>query len=220
MEKKDNKYVEKEYYANSESNVRHIKKNGFLMTFGAAATSFIKGFFDSIQTLVIALVLFLIVYVWFLSPHQVSGTSMVPNYENGEILLADKFFSKMSPYKRGDVIIFKYDDQRDFIKRIIGLPGEKVMIKDGKVYINDKELNEPYLPAGTETHEEDSQNLAEGIGKVVPEGSFFVLGDNREFSSDSRAIGFINPKGHEIKGRVWLTYWPLNKIGIQSSVNY
>jgi signal peptidase I len=185
-------------------------ERGVFATIGFAITEIIKGFFDSIQILVVLLALFVVVYLWILSPHQVDGKSMMPNFVNKEMIIADKIVSKMAPFKRGDVIIFKYDDTKDFIKRVVGLPGEKVKLSGGKVYINGVQLKESYIPSNVKTLPENIDFLAEGQEKTVPANSYFCLGDNREASTDSRAIGFIDPSKHEIRGRVVFVMWPVS----------
>lgn len=187
---------------------------------GYAVSEMIRGFFDSIQILVIFLAFLVVIYLWVLSLHQVDGFSMMPSYEHGQYMFVDKLFSKMSQFKRGDVIVFKYDDTKDFIKRVIGLPGDQVMIKDGQVYVNGKVLIEEYLPSGRETHPTNLNVMQDGETKIVPEGSYFLLGDNRDVSRDSRSIGFVNPIDHEIRGRVIMIVWPFDHFQLIKQINY
>jgi len=146
-------------------------------------------------------------------------------YPAGINLMGKRFFS----YKlqRGDIVEFendltrqltdeKYGTATGFVKRIIGLPGEKVSVKSGKMYINEKVLEEKYLDASLITSA--GYFLQEDQSVSVPEGEYFVLGDNRPHSSDSRAWGFIAKK--KITGRAWLIYWPLKSAGIVKKVNY
>lgn len=213
-------FTQSEYFSKSSKDNSKPKFNNIWDFIFKNIIGLFKGFFDSVQTLVIALALFVIVYLWILAPHQVSGMSMYPTFHNGDILLADKLTPRFQNYNRGDVIIFKYDDTKDFIKRIVGMPGENVRLSAGNVYINGNLLKEPYLPSGTQTFATNSGVMTDDQDVNIPKDSYFVLGDNRGESSDSRVIGFINPSQHEIKGRVWVIYWPFDRIRIQSGIKY
>jgi signal peptidase I len=175
-------------------------------------------FLDLLQTVVFAISIFLFVYLLLFQPHKIKGESMFPTYLDGEFLLTDKISYRFNPPARGDVIVFKapVNEEDDYIKRIIGLPGDKVSIKNGRVYINDKILEEPYLPENLRT--EGGFFLQNNKEVVVPEDNFFVLGDNRTYSSDSRAWGFV-PK-QNIIGKAWFVYWPPQKAGIVKPVIY
>lgn len=187
-------------------------------TAGDVMRKLITGFFDSIQVVVIALAIFVVVYLWILSPHQVRGPSMLPNFYDLELLLADKVSVSMGKLQRGDVIIFKYSDSQDHIKRIIGMSGDRLMIKGGKVFLNENVLEEAYLPADLYTS--DGAFMREGIEYTVPDGQFIVMGDNRPNSSDSRSYGFLDPSNHTIKGRAWIVYWPFENARVVERVNY
>lgn len=143
---------------------------------------------------------------------------MHPNFPDGEYLLTDKVTYRFGEPKRGDVIVFKAptNDGDEFIKRIIGLPGEKISIKNNKVLINDTPLEESYLAGNAITS--GGSFLADEAAVTTEEGKYFVLGDNRPHSSDSRAWGFVEKK--EITGRAWLIYWPPNSAGVISKVKY
>ena len=170
-----------------------------------------------IETIVVALVISVILYLFVVTPHEVVGSSMFPTYTNGEYLMANKVTYRFSEPKRGDVIIFEYSATQDFIKRIIGLPGEKVSLMDGKLYINGEELDETnYLDSSIYTNGDDF--LKEGDTKEVPEGEFFVCGDNRQHSSDSRAFGTI--KKSSIKGKVLLVYYPFSSFRLATEKAY
>jgi signal peptidase I len=175
-------------------------------------------FLDTIQVIVFAVAIFLFVYLLILQPHKIKGDSMQPNFPDGEYLLTDKVTYRFNEPKRGDVVVFKAPTGNgdEFIKRIIGLPGEEIYVQNGKVYINDKLLEEPYLAETVYTS--GSSYLKEGEKVIVPEGSFLVFGDNRPRSSDSRAFGPITKD--VITGRAWVTYWPIKSAGIVSKVNY
>lgn len=156
---------------------------------------------EIVQTALISLGIFLFVYVFLVQPHRVQGISMVPSFENGELLLTEKISYKVSRIERGDVIVFEapIDRKADFIKRVIGLPGENVEIKEGHVFINGEKLEESYIFSQTEGF----------VNVTLPKDEYLVLGDNRTASSDSRSFGPIARKS--VKGKVWLVYWPVVK---------
>ncbi len=164
-----------------------------------------------LETVVVALVISIVLYIFIMTPHEVIGNSMHPTYKNGEYLMANKITYRLKDPQRGDVIIFKYSDTQDFIKRVIGLPGDTVMLKDGQLYINNKLLDESnYLNDSVYTNGGDF--LKEGESKTVPEGEYFVCGDNRPHSSDSRTFGSISKE--DIKGKAWIVYFPFPEFRI------
>lgn len=169
----------------------------------------IKGWFSLIKSLDVVLVLGLLFRAFIIQPFIVDGASMESNFHNNEAILVDKISFRLSPIKRGEVIIFKAPKNPvdDYIKRVIGLPGEKVTIASGKVFINGSLLSEPYLASQTVT-------LA-GSGKTfqitVAPNQYFVLGDNRSNSSDSRDWGLV--PNENIIGRAWLIVYPLSDKG-------
>lgn len=169
-------------------------------------------FLDFIQTVVIALSIFVIVYLFFFQPHQVKGNSMLANFVNGEYLLTDKISYRFRPPQRGDVIVFQAPRNADYeyIKRIIALPSETIKISQGRVFVNGSILEEKYLNPGLRTT--SGNFLRENQVFTVPEGEYFVMGDNRPHSSDSREWGTV-PK-ENIVGKAWLRYWPLSKLGL------
>lgn len=179
-------------------------------------------FLDIIETVVIALSVFLIIYLFFMQPHQVNGQSMVPTFEDKEYLLTDKISFKIRPPERGEMVVFHAPGNAgcppggscDFIKRIIGIPGDTIEVKDGQVYVNNSRIDEGYLSENTIT-----QAGAYTRNKVVRLGpdEYFVMGDNRDHSSDSRAWGPVTIDS--LVGRVFFRYWPVNKAGLISSHN-
>lgn len=173
-------------------------------------------FWDILETIVFALAIFVIVYLFLAQPHQVQGNSMVPNFLSGEYILTNKITYRFEDPERGHVVVFKSPLEKDFIKRIIAVPGEKIKILGGKVYINDKLLNESYLPATTFTQE--GLKLHDGETLTLPEGQYAVFGDNRNQSYDTRDWGFIEKK--DIIGKAWVIYWPLNKMGFVPHADY
>lgn len=180
-------------------------------------------FLDIIETLVIALSIFLVVYLFLLQPHQVNGQSMVPNFQSGEYVLTDKISYKFGDPKRGDVIVFHAPPAAhcpqgtgcDFIKRILALPGESVEVKNDSVYVNAIPLQEAYIP-------DDFETLAGNFtkNKVITLGmdEYFAVGDNRPYSSDSRAWGPIQ-RG-SIVGKAFFKYWPPESMGSIQKVDY
>jgi signal peptidase I len=179
---------------------------------------FSSALLDIIQVLFFAISIFLFVYLLVLQPHKIRGDSMLPNFHEGEFLLTDKLSYRFGTPSRGDVIVFKAppDDKEEFIKRIIGTPGDRVMVKEGRVWVNGSPLNEPYLDSSVQTL---PQNFAqEGVELVVPQNQYFVMGDNRMHSYDSRNLGFIDKS--KFIGKAWILYWPPKDAGIVAHVNY
>ena len=175
-------------------------------------------FLDILEVVVFAIAIFLFIYLLVLQPHKIKGDSMQPNYPDGEFLLTDKLSYRFGKPERGDVVVFEAPGVQDeeYIKRIIGLPGERIMIKDSKVFINGQLLEEPYI---AETLNTGSGIFStEGKEVVVPENSFYVLGDNRPASSDSRTWGFVQKQ--KISGKAWVIYWPPEKVGFVKDVEY
>lgn len=168
--------------------------------------------FDLVQTLVIAGAIFVVIYAFLFRPYQVNGHSMDPNFQNGEYVLTNLLELRIGKINRGDVIVFNspVDKEKDYIKRVIGLPGDRVKIYNGEVYLNGEKLEEKFLPSSVRTNGGDF--LSEGQEVVVPDGSYFVMGDNREFSSDSRAWGFVTRD--KIIGKSFLVYFPVDRIRI------
>jgi len=140
---------------------------------------------------------------------------MVPTFKDGQFLLTDKISYRVGEPERGDIIVFKAppDFREEFIKRIIAMPGDTVGVLRGDVILNGEVLSEPYLPE--DFHSLPGRFAREGQTFTVPENSFFVLGDNRSHSLDSRAFGFIDRE--KITGRAWFNYWPPSEIGIIKS---
>jgi len=179
---------------------------------------------DTIQTIVLAFSVFIIIYLFLFAPHQVKGSSMYPTFSNEEFLLTNKISYRFNEPQRGDVIVFKAPKSEpcaeiecEYIKRIIGLPGDRIKISGGFVYVNGQVLDESnYLPRETVTSGGDF--LGEGVERVIPEGFFLPIGDNRPYSRDGREFGPIPIES--IIGKAWLRYWPINKVGFMKSEIY
>jgi len=170
-----------------------------------------------LETVVVALVISIVLYIFVMTPHEVIGNSMHPTYKNGEYLMANRISYRIGEPKRGDVVIFRYSETQDFIKRVIGLPGDTVMLKDGELYINDKRLDESdYLSSTVYTN--GGEYLKEGESKTLSEGEYFVCGDNRPHSSDSRVFGPIEEDA--IKGKAWIVYFPFSEFRIVQHEDY
>ena len=172
-------------------------------------TEFIKDFMGYI----IFVVIIILIFTFIIGFHPIAGNSMVPTLEEGSIVLVSKFHPNIIDIKRGHIVIVK-KDHKSFIKRVIGLPGEYIEVKDNKLYINNKEYSEPYLEEGIENKSfklEDICDIDECINNVIPKDKYLVLGDNRENSEDSRDFGLITKK--EIKGVAFFNIWPLSRFG-------
>ena len=168
----------------------------------------IKEFFkDTIKYFLIVIV-FLFVAIYVIGLQQVVGPSMSPNLENNDILILDKISYKFKQIKRGDIVSLYYADTKYLIKRVIGLPGERVEFHNNNLYINNELIEENYLQnVVTEDFALDELGYA-----TIPSDMYLVLGDNRENSLDSRdpEVGLV--KKDDIIGKVRLRIWPLNKI--------
>jgi signal peptidase I len=177
--------------------------------------SIVKGIIDFVmdilETVVFIGSFFIVVYLFIMQPNQVKGASMEPTFISGDYIMTSKITYKFRPPKRGDVIVFKSPKNPDieYIKRIIGLPGDQILIKDSQVFINNQLLPENYISAATNLWEDGF--IKEGIPITVPNNYLFVMGDNRPRSSDSREFGPIPIDS--VIGQVFYRYFPANKAG-------
>ena len=167
--------------------------------------------FDTIQTVLLAASVFLVIYLFLFRPFEVSGESMFPTFKNGEFILTNLITLRFSSPTRGDVIVFQapVDHDKDYIKRVIGIAGDTVMVQNGFVYLNGQKLDESmYLSEDVRTT--PGAFLQEGLPVTIPAGDFIVMGDNRPHSSDSREWGFL--KTTELIGKSFFVYWPPNQM--------
>ncbi|MDQ0418297.1 signal peptidase I [Croceifilum oryzae] len=150
----------------------------------------------------VATAILLICRYIFFAPYQVKGESMYPTLKGNELLIVNKFIYKIKEPKYGEIVVFHSKEEKDFIKRVIGLPGDHIKITNGKLFRNEKEVGELYI-----ANKIDPSTSFEEV--VVPKGEIYVLGDNRPHSEDSRAIGPVDEK--EVVGRAELVLMPFSQ---------
>ncbi|WP_414052716.1 signal peptidase I [Macrococcus animalis] len=171
-----------------------------------------------IISIVIAVAAVILIRSFFFVPYQVSGDSMAPTFEDKERLIINKISTWTNGLDRGDVIVFHANEKKDYIKRLVGLPGDKIEYKEDMLYVNGKAVEENYLKANRELAINDNltedftvSELTHSGGKnEIPDGRYLVLGDNREISLDSTKpeLGLI--KQDSVVGKVSIRFWPLN----------
>ncbi|KKR34462.1 MAG: Signal peptidase I [Candidatus Gottesmanbacteria bacterium GW2011_GWC2_39_8] len=173
---------------------------------------------DTVETIVVALSIFVVVYLFAAQPNEVKGSSMVPTFHDGEYILTDKISYKLRDPIRGEVIVFKAprNPDVDYIKRIIGVPGDKIKVENQTVFVNGAPINEPYIADKTNLF--GGSYIKEGEEITVPKGYLWVMGDNRPHSSDSREFGPI--KESDIIGRAFFRYWPPTVLGLIKTAEY
>jgi signal peptidase I len=178
--------------------------------------------FEIVETLVLTLIIFFVIQSFVAQPYQVQQNSMERTLEPGQYVLVDKLTPRWDSYGRGDVVVFNppatwTDDSTPFIKRVIGLPGDTIEIKDdGRVYVDGTALDEPYTYKNAQGVNEPT--TATQARWVVPEGDLFVMGDHREKSADSRLFGPISIS--DVIGRAFLRYWPISALEIIATPSY
>lgn len=158
-------------------------------------------------SLVIAIILAMVIKTFLFEPTRIKGTSMNMTLQDDDRVIVNKIGLKFRALQRGDIIVMKFDEKHDYIKRVIGVPGENVQIIDGKVYINGKVLDEPYIYG-------DFTESINGFEWKLKEDEYFVMGDNRKpgGSTDSRVFGPVNI--NRIKGVASFRFYPFNNIGL------
>jgi signal peptidase I len=175
--------------------------------------------FEVVETLVLTVLIFLGIQTFVAQPYKVQQTSMETTLLPEQYVLVDKLTPRWSEYTRGDIVVF--DPPRTwtsgggvpFIKRVIGVPGDTVEIREGSVFVNGVELDEPYLYADGDGDPEPTDPTAGGATEwLVPDGQLLVMGDHRQDSADSRTFGPIEIS--HVIGRAWLRYWPFDTFGV------
>lgn len=159
-----------------------------------------------IRDIIISAAVSVLMITFLYQPVRVEGTSMLPRLEDHDRLFINKFVYRISSIQRGDVVVFHYprDPEKSYIKRVIALPGDRISIDRGRVILNGKALRESYVPE----QYRDTRSMAE---MVVPEDTYFMMGDHRSISSDSREFGPVDRD--LIYGKAVFVYWPLDKMG-------
>src|SRR5258706_5274601 len=159
-----------------------------------------------VRDLLVSLAISAFIIIFLYQPVKVEGTSMMPGLEDQERIFVNKFVYRWEPIARGDIIVFRYprDTSKSYIKRVIGVAGDRVRIQNGQVYVNGEALDEDYVPSDYA----DARSYPE---LVVPRNTYFVLADHRTMSSDSREFGPVNDR--YIYGKAVFGYWPMEKLG-------
>ena len=182
------------------------RKEGFpIFCYGDTMSDKMKKILKEYLPYVLILVIVIIIKMYVVTPAMVEGSSMDPTLKDGDVMILNRLAYKNKEIKRFDIVVI-HDHDTNIIKRVIGLPGERVEFKNNKLYINGKIVKESFNHAETEDF-----NIKELGSTKVPKDSYFVVGDNRVNSLDSRSIGFIPKK--EIKGKTSLTIIPFNRFG-------
>jgi signal peptidase I len=160
-----------------------------------------------LRDLLVATTASVLIIIFLYQPVRVEGTSMLPRLEDSDRVFVNKFVYRISSIERGDVIVFHYprNPEQSYIKRVIALPGDRLRIDHGVVWLNGKPQTEPYVPE----QYQDSESMAE---VVVPEDSYFVMGDHRSVSYDSRKFGPVDRS--LIYGKAVFVYWPTRDAGV------
>lgn len=159
-----------------------------------------------VRDLLVSLAISAFIIIFLYQPVKVEGTSMMPGLEDQERIFVNKFVYRWEPILRGDIVVFRYprDTSKSYIKRVIGVAGDRIRIENGQVFVNDELIDEDYVP----TEYADARSYPE---TTVPARSFFVLGDHRTMSNDSRDFGPVNER--YIYGKAVFGYWPMEKLG-------
>lgn len=160
-----------------------------------------------LRDMVISLLASFFIITFLYQPVKVEGTSMLPRLEDQDRLFINKFVYHFEKISRGDVVVFYYprDPEKSYIKRVIALPGDKLRVDDGEVYVNGSHIPEPYVPERFR----DARSVDE---QVIPRGEYFVMGDHRSISSDSRDFGPVDRE--LIYGKAAFIYWPSDQMGV------
>jgi signal peptidase I len=159
-----------------------------------------------LRDLVISVAVAIFIIVFLYQPVKVEGTSMLPGLEDQERIFINKFVYRWEPISRGDIVVFRYprDTSKSYIKRVIGVPGDHIRMEDGQVFVNNRRLSESYIPPEYFDHRSFSEF-------TIPRDSYFLLGDHRSMSNDSREFGPVERQ--YIYGKAVFVYWPVDKLG-------
>lgn len=176
--------------------------------------------FELVKVVVISLLIIIPIRYFLIQPFYVKGASMEPNFYDHEYLIVDEISYRFNDPERGDIVVFRYplNPQEYFIKRIIGLPEERIQIKDSNIYIYNQDnpdgtkLKEPYLTSGAKTYSMNEEMIS------LAKDEYYILGDNRSSSKDSRSFGPVNKSF--IIGKVLLRGWPFDRINLFETPEY
>ncbi|TDM13358.1 signal peptidase I [Macrococcus bovicus] len=174
-----------------------------------------KELFEWLFAIIVAVALYFVIHQFLFLVYTINGDSMHPTLKNGEKVIVNKIGYTVGDIHKGDVVVFHADKTDDYVKRVIGTGGDKVMYKDDNLYVNGKKVDEPYLDENklSKTNVQLTENfsvkdITSPSVDTIPEGKLLVLGDNREVSKDSRYFGLIDEK--QVVGEVALRFWPFN----------
>lgn len=169
-----------------------------------------KEILEWIISAVIAIAVVFLLQTYVIQPVRVEGASMEPTLYNNERMLVSKFTYRFNEIERGDIVVTHFPNDKDnYVKRIIGLEGDKIKSLNGQLYINDEQVDEPYIK---------DKMLVDFKETIIPEGRYFVMGDNRNNSRDSRSVGFLDKS--MIMGKVQMVIWPIGEVKIIEHYNY
>jgi signal peptidase I len=175
--------------------------------------------FEIVETLVLTLIIFFVIQTFVAQPYQIRQQSMETTLEPDQYVLVDKLTPRFDTYKRGDIVVFmppdgwaRDDPPTPYIKRVIGIGGDTIEIRNGKALVNGVELEEPYVFKETDGTTQETEDLLQMEKWLVPEGELFLMGDHRKMSADSREFGPVGVD--KVIGRAWLRYWPINTLSI------
>jgi len=181
--------------------------------------------FEVVETLVLTVVIFLGIQTFVAQPYKVQQGSMENTLQPEQYVLVDKLTPRWANYSRGDIVVFDPPETWTaggagvpFIKRVIGLPGDRVEIRDGNVFVNGGELDEPYIFEDDGVPQTTDPAVGGQTDWIVPAGDLLVMGDHRQDSADSRTFGPIEI--NHVIGRAWLRYWPFNVFGVLPTPSY
>lgn len=170
-------------------------------------------FWELSKWVIVLVIIFTMIHFFVATLFIVDGESMEPNYHSGEYIIVNRWQYLFGKPDRGDTVVLKFPgdpENKKYIKRIIGLPGENVIIQDGSVFINGEKLDEKYIPVGIQT--------LPNVNRTLKDDDYFLLGDNRDNSSDSRVWGVAN-RQHLI-GSAWVILYPFENAGIVPKASY